>query len=543
MSFAGRSWPDLRPPQDDLATSERLCLQPAMATLAVVGVVAGIVEGVALVGSRLWYSPDAAQYITLAVAISERLDFTHELSAIRPPGYPLMLAAVFKLFGDSSPTALMALQHGLVVATAVLAAGIAWMLRPSKSFTLTVGILGAFSLHLSGYANAILAEVPYTFLVTVCVYLLVRYHFAGRWRWLLCASLAAGCATLVKPIGQIMLGICALVALHHTWRSLAGTQGASTRPRLRSSLTALACAVVPGATLLVPVMIQNLHNQGRFQFNCMGGLAVYKRAVVVDKLDSAHSQAMSAVRNAYEQAGATGVIDPAIPLDSFAGGWAALEACQAVYGLSYADAADLMGRAGAEILRQHPRRAFWGGLRHACSIILRPTAGYRMQPCRARDKGMFYDYVAQQVGREDLDRYLPLQSLDTLSSAWPARSARWVMDQVAWRYHQRVERGSPILGLLDTPYEEYVLVFALGLGLALLQHHRAAWALLAMVIAGHILASGFWLGPIPRYKIPVHPLMHVFEGLALLQVARSLAALGRIGLTARFALKPRAPTA
>ena len=116
------------------------------------------------------------------------------------------------------------------------------------------------------------------------------------------------------------------------------------------------------------------------------------------------------------------------------------------------------------------------------------------------------------------------------------------MNQIAWRYHWRIEHGSPLLGLLDTPYEEYVLVFALGCVLAMRGPYRTTWMLLGCVIAGHLVASGFWLGPIPRYAIPAHPLMHIFEALALVQIVRALASVGRFvrspNLVTRIAAHP-----
>ncbi|MFQ5592040.1 MAG: ArnT family glycosyltransferase, partial [Phycisphaerae bacterium] len=484
---------------------DAICPKQPIPTLLLVLVTALVVEGVAFAGSRLWYSPDAVQYITLGVAIRERLDFSHELFAIRPPGYPLILAAVFRLFGTDSATALMALQHGMVVCTAVVGASIAWMLRPSRAFALTAGVLGAFSLHLSGYANAALAEVPYTLLVTVCVHLLIRYQLAGTRRSLVYASVAAGGAALVKPIGELMLVTCAAVALHRAWYGPRGVRPGSAGGRLKSIGFASVLAVVPGAVLVAPAIVRNLHYQGDLRLTSMGALALYQRAVVVDKLESPQDGTMAVVRAAYAQAGDKGLIDSAIPHNTAAGTWQAHQACRLVYGLSYGEAADLLGKAGAEMLYKHPWRALRRSIGHAGRMLMRPSSGYRLQPSRSRDSGMFRDLAAQRVGATELDRYLPLQSLDTLSRTPLARSARWLMDQVIWRYHQRLELGPSFSGLFDTPYEEYALLFLLGCVISLSQPSRRLWLLLGSVVVGHIVVSATWLGPIPRYKIPVHP--------------------------------------
>ena len=84
--------------------------------------------------------------------------------------------------------------------------------------------------------------------------------------------------------------------------------------------------------------------------------------------------------------------------------------------------------------------------------------------------------------------------------------------------------------MLRTPYEEYLLVFALGCVLAAGQRDRAAWALLGVVIASHIIVSAFLVGPIARYEVPVHPLMHIFEALAIFTAARCVVRLGRYAI-------------
>ena len=108
--------------------------------------------------------------------------------------------------------------------------------------------------------NAVLAEVPYAFLVTLCVFMLVRYQLTGRHHWLALASAVAAGATLVKPVGQLMLGICVLVALHTAWRGCVHGKAAHQRTRLNVICRSLALAVAPGAAILAPVMFLNLRH-------------------------------------------------------------------------------------------------------------------------------------------------------------------------------------------------------------------------------------------------------------------------------------------
>ena len=60
-----------------------------------------------------------------------------------------------------------------------------WTLSHRHGIALVAGLLGATGLHLSGYANGIISEVPYAFALTWCVYLLVgaaAKHRANAYR-------------------------------------------------------------------------------------------------------------------------------------------------------------------------------------------------------------------------------------------------------------------------------------------------------------------------------------------------------------------------
>ncbi|RME41137.1 MAG: phospholipid carrier-dependent glycosyltransferase, partial [Planctomycetota bacterium] len=185
--------------------------------MAIVAVVALLISLIHVLGSRLWVTPDASYYVTLAGGIADRGDFSNELFLIRPVGYPLFLAGVFRLFGPLSPDAIQVSQHLMVVGICVLAALIGWELTRRRSVALLTGLFVSLSLQLLTFANLIFAEVPYALALTACVYALVRFHRSGSLRCLAAASALAGIASLLRPTGLALVPVCVCVAL---WRTL-----------------------------------------------------------------------------------------------------------------------------------------------------------------------------------------------------------------------------------------------------------------------------------------------------------------------------------
>ncbi len=483
----------------------------------IVATVALLVEGGVLLGSRLVVTPDASGYVDLAAGIAERLDFDGEWFTVRSYGYPLLIAGVFRWFGGASPTAILILQHGMVVACAILTGLLAWLVRPRTSFALTAGLLGAFSLHLSGYANTVLTEVPYTLGLTSSIYLVLRYWVYGRRRLLAYASLAAGVTALIRPTGQLMLGVCVLVGLVRTWRErMPATPGAQ-RGRMRPLLCIVLAATLPGVIIVLPAAVHNYRIHGFFGLSVAGRACLYIRAVFAENLDSPTSPAMASIRSTFEEARRRGLIDETV---SYRQAETVVDIYQQMHQTSLVDIAYLLERAGRDIMLQHPwlimRRTFV----HAYRTLLIPDALYRFQPggSPGRDNRMregavtfavdtYLPLVTRRAGAPVMSKYLPITNKPTiLSSSW-GRLTRW--------YHRRVERGPSLTGLADTPYEEFALLCILGGVVSLVSHNRAMWLLLGFIVTGHVMTTAFFQGTNPRYAVPLHPLLHVFGALSL----------------------------
>ena len=173
--------------------------RPGPAPRAVIWTVvlgAAVSNAFCLAGSHLWVYPDSIDYIRLAGGLADRFDLHQELFLIRPPGYPAMLAVIFRVFESWSQTAILVVQHGMAIVAAGLTALIAWHLTQRKSVSLVAGLMCAGSLQVLAYANLVLTETPYMVTLLACVYFLVRYHHEGNLRVLALASLMAGLSYL-----------------------------------------------------------------------------------------------------------------------------------------------------------------------------------------------------------------------------------------------------------------------------------------------------------------------------------------------------------
>jgi hypothetical protein len=161
----------------------------------------------------------------------------HTPTFIRVPGYPLLLAGVYELFGDGNNTAVRIVQAVLDTITCGLIAALAvlWMPTAAADSRRRVGLvaltIAAGCPFVAIYVATILTETLATLLCTLAIVfgswaLRADYRHVGRpsMRWLL-AGLAAGVATLVRPESGLV------VAALGTMLVLANLRHASPRRR------------------------------------------------------------------------------------------------------------------------------------------------------------------------------------------------------------------------------------------------------------------------------------------------------------------------
>jgi len=489
----------------------------------------------------------------LAIRIVEEFDFSHGLYHLRLPGYPIFLASVFALFDEASPWAIMAIQHLMVVGCAGLSVLIGWMLWPSRVFAAIVGLLTGVSLHLSGYANAILTEVPYAFVLTGLLFLILRHWVTGRIRWLLAASAVAGVAAMIKDVGQYAILVCAAAAVVTAFKHRQKYQGqqakqefAATRGPLRRWVRRLGPAIVgsiaPAIIVLAPMMIHNCVVFGRPKTTANGGLLFYYRAACLDKLDSMTSESVAILRRSVEIARTRGSIPPDATHHNYL---PTLSACERLRGhrgsvfesSHLLEIARIMKQAGIDIMLEHPATIAKNTVLYTYRILMMPDEGYRMQPGgRFRDSRLatgatifandtYLSSIQAKIGEQELAVYLPF-------SNQPRRTTKAWSAVTGW-YHQRIEKGAPIIGLLDSPYEEFMALSALGLAMAAVWRRRFGFLLLAFVIFYHAAGSAFMGGVQPRYVVPLHPLLQILAAVPISEVV-----LAAIAYAPRW-IKPR----
>lgn len=555
--------------------------------LLLVLAVAAAINTISFFGSQLWVAPDTSYYVELAGGIAERGDFSNELFLIRPLGYPLMLAAIFLLFGGASAIVILVVQHAMVVATALIVALLAWQLTQSRVAAAASGLMAACSLQLLAFANVIMTEVPYALVLVVSVYSLVRFQLTGRGRWLAVASMMAGVGYLFRPIGMTAVAACALAALLHVWRPRRAAFGAAlpnaTTPRLPRLQTwskgaaVFAMAVAPAFIVTVPGMIQNKLNHGGDLSAQCANLAIYYRAVCMDKLDSRHSPALDDVRNTVHEAVALGHLPPHVDHTQWGHVWKAYES---VHGMKLSEASMVMGQAARDLIREHRGATMKRTVKYVYWMLMVPDSFYRFHPGGAR--GLFNEQgdsirdpaaeIFSTATYEPMLRrwtgpyesYLHLQSgaatgpisdvgLDTgtpgqrpvqtggagvgdagLTRAMPAGPLWTAINR--W-FYRNIEKGPAVGGPVDSPYEAFTWICLLCAAGSLLTRNRGAWFLIIAVIALQIGISAILAGPTPRYAVPVKPLLVLFPALAIaavtaLRITRPVQSIHHVALPA-----------
>ncbi len=488
--------------------------------LCIVLLVAVVVDGVAIAGSRLWIVPTSLEYLDLAVDVAERFDFSNEMFLLRTPGYPLLLAIVFRLCGPASPLVILLLQHAMTAGTALLIALTGWHLTQRRDMALLSGVMCACSLQVLAFANQIMTETPYTFALIASVYFLVKYHRWGVSRDLAFASLAVGSAYLFRPIGLTVVCLLPLVALHRVWsESRKGIAPVSVR---RSVLVGLSCAVLPAGALIVPWWLENQVVHGANSFARCYDFALYNRAANVERLGGGANEAFADVHRVVRDAKARGRLAP----DADEGmAWTVWQAYREVEGRPLKESSTLLGRAAADTLWHDPLGMIAGTIRYSAWMILTPDSSYRYQPGGAGgvhgrrpddadifDSGLYLEPLDSPL--RAYANYMPLESGPKDGTPRWTAIARW--------FYRHVEKGPAILGIGDSLYEELTLLFLLAGVFSLCTPNRAAWLIVLAVVALQIVPSAFVAGVGPRYSVPIQPLMKLFGALFVVSVLRAL---------------------
>lgn len=512
------------PNQPDHTSQERL---PRWVTISVLSA-ALLINALSFAASQLWVSPDASYYVELAGGLADHGDFRSQLFLIRPPGYPLFLAAMFLLFGAASPTAIMVAQHIMVVGVVYLVTLIAWRIARSPIAAAASGLMAAASLQLITYANLVMTEAPFTLAFVWAVYQLVVHHQSCSRRNLALASLLTGVSYLFRPIGMALLPVCAAVAMAQLLRvNEKGRRFLATwleYKRLKELTGRLGWAVAPAFAIVLPCMAQNQMIHGGDLSTRCADLALYFRIVYMDKLDSQDSAALNDIRSVVLQARDQGLTVSNADYRLWGPVWQAYEK---VRGVGLADSSRIMGRAARDLIKEHPIAVAAGTVKYSLWMILVPDGFYRFHPggapgIQTADGECRRDPEAAILAANTYEpmmrpwtgpyaHYLPLRSEPTVLTPLWSGLARWF-------YHE-MEKG-PSLGIGDSPYEFFGWVCFLGMAVAMFHPNRGCWLIVIAAIGLQIVVSAFLAGPTPRYAVPVRPLLVLFPVVPFLLIAQ-----------------------
>lgn len=165
---------------------------------------------------------------------------------IRLPGYPLFLAACFRVFGVEHYTAVMYVQCIIDLFTCVLVSALAWRLFGRRAGLLALW-LAALCPFTANYVAAPLTETPTLASIALTFYGFERWRTEGSgWnRWLWVTSIAMAYALLLRPEQGLLAAAVVPAMLWIAWRER--------RQAVLSVAAAAMCVVLP----LVPWTARN----------------------------------------------------------------------------------------------------------------------------------------------------------------------------------------------------------------------------------------------------------------------------------------------
>lgn len=215
--------------------------------------------------ARIWWltevntqpQTDFAWYLQRATELSHALGYRTDQghTAYWPPGFPLALAAIFKLTGPSLVAAKV-FNATLTLLCALLTASIVRRLIGSRTLSLVAGLLVALSPGMIAYSGIIASEPLYTFLTLAALQSVLWAQSYTRWGW---AGFLVGLATLVRP--QAVLLPLALASAPQPTTDYR-------KPKLH--IAVLLCGII-ALTTITPWIVRTYRTHGHLVFISTNG--------------------------------------------------------------------------------------------------------------------------------------------------------------------------------------------------------------------------------------------------------------------------------
>ena len=184
---------------------ERVLTQHPLATVFVLAFCIRALNVTLLRGDGSFFAePDASTYWALGAALAKRDGFWPALMAMtdRMPLYPLLLAAIRNIAGDS-PRAAALVQALIDAGTCTLIAALGTLISPAVG--LVAGVLAAVSITLIVLSSQMLTDTPFLFLFTLMLYASARFLLRPSKGLALLAGVAGGLSIAVRPGALLLL--------------------------------------------------------------------------------------------------------------------------------------------------------------------------------------------------------------------------------------------------------------------------------------------------------------------------------------------------
>ena len=487
------------------------------ALVAVLAVAVAVRLAFLSVEPPVFLTTDSLTYALPASHLADGQGF--DLSLRRTPGYPLVLAATWALFGDDLRPVAYA-QHLFGVATA----GVTWLLG-RLAIGRVAGLLGGLAVALSGpqvvYEHYLMTEALFTLLLVLGTLALTLGLRSGAGRHYLLAGGLFGLCALTRPVGQIfplLVPIAVLLAggrrdgspspSPSLWERRAGVEkpprppGEGIRFRLpwRYALRATLLAALGFGLVVLPWTVRNSVVGGELTGSSALGKTLFGRITRHDDGFRFDLPPAGAPERDPRRAEARALAREAAQRDTSRGSLVH-ERLMREYGYTEAQAYNVMRDVALEIILAQPDYYVRSSLSGVTELFLAEPESFRSHVERLANERVRDDWGA----RPELASLLP-----------PA-----VRPEDRWR---RLGRANAAVQLYR-PWDPWLgpIVGALFLVGAAAIALRARWraALPLPLIAGAVLVlSAFLDGPVPRFRYPLDPLITLTAGAGLVAFVR-----------------------